>query len=257
MKLNKIKTNFFTMLQAFKGNLTGTFFLFLLVGFAFATGSLYTKVRYLEQGVALPSKANPAALGEAAANVPTVAAKVDLAKPNSKDHIRGSKTAQIALIDYSDYSCPFCKRFNETLKQMLTQYDGKVQLIYRHFPLPSLHPNAQKQAEASECVFKLGGDAKFWTFSDQVYAATEDVTVDVMKKMAVSLGLDATKFNTCLDSGEMTSLVNADAQSGSKAGVNGTPGDFLYNIKTGEFTKLGGAVTIESLKTSIDAMLAK
>jgi protein-disulfide isomerase len=249
-KLNS-KLNF--ILQTFKGNLMVSFFIILLSGFAFFAGSLFTKVQYLEKGSSLASDTGNVA-GAADAKVPAQA-KVDLAKPSNKDHIRGSQNATLALIDYSDFSCPYCKRFNVTLKDMLTQYDGKVQLVYRHFPLSSLHPNAQKQAEASECVFKLGGDAKFWLYADQLYASTTDVTVDTMKTMAANLGVDKTKFNTCLDSGEMKAVVDADAQSGTKAGVSGTPGDFLMNLKTGEFEKLQGAVSIDDLKAAIDAML--
>lgn len=254
MQTKKLNSKLNFLLQTFKGNLLISFFIFLLAVYAFAFGVLFTKVSYLEKGgSSVPSKvAIPT--GNGAADVPTPKT-VNLAKPSNKDHIRGSQNATIALIDYTDLSCPYCKSFNDTLKQILITYDGKVQLVLRHFPLINLHPNAQKQAEASECVFKLSGDANFWTYTDQIYSSTAEVTVDVLKTMAANIGLDKTKFNTCLDSSEMKAIVDADIQSGSNAGVQGTPGDFLMNLKTGEFTQLQGAMPVAQLNASIDTVL--
>jgi protein-disulfide isomerase len=221
---------------------------------SFYVGTLYTKVQFYEKGDA-PVAAN--VKGDTAANpAPTpAAAKTDVDKPTSKDHTRGSKDAQIALIEYSDYSCPFCKQFHTTMTQVMTQYNGKVKWIHRNFPLTQLHPNAYKQAIAAECVAKLSGEDKFWQFLDKLYTAEPSPDVAGLKTMAAALGVDATKFNTCLDNDETKAVVDADKTSASKAGVTGTPGNFLYNLKTGDIIPLRGAVPFDSLKVSIDSML--
>jgi protein-disulfide isomerase len=85
------------------------------------------------------------------------------------DHVRGSKTAQIALIEYSDYQCPFCHRVHPTLTQLLKDYDGKIMWVYRHFPL-SFHLEVMPLALGAECVNKLKGADAYWKFSDKVMA---------------------------------------------------------------------------------------
>ena len=96
-------------------------------------------------------------------------ANTNLDKPSENDKIKGNKNAQLALIEYSDYECPFCKRFHPTVNQTLSEYGDKIMYVYRHFPLSQIHPNAQKLAEAGECVLKLGGEQKFWAYTDKAF----------------------------------------------------------------------------------------
>lgn len=151
-----------------------------------------------------------------------------VAPATDKDHWTGAKDAKVTLIEYSDFECPFCERHAPTLQQLLDKYPNDVKLVYRHFPLTALHPNAQKAAEASECATKLGGEDAFWDFHDRVFAAQANgLSVAVFKKIAGDMGLDQKSFDSCLDSGEMTAVVNADAASGNDAGVQGTPATFV------------------------------
>lgn len=86
----------------------------------------------------------------------------------TKDHVRGdTKTARIALIEYSDYECPFCHTVHPTYQKLMDQYDGKVIWIYRHFPL-DFHAEAIPLAVGAECVNELAGSDAFWKFSDMV-----------------------------------------------------------------------------------------
>ena len=85
----------------------------------------------------------------------------------TKDHVLGSKTARLALIEYSDMQCPFCHRVHPTLQQMMKEYDGKIVWVYRHFPL-SFHPNAVPLATGAECANEIGGNDAFWSFTDKV-----------------------------------------------------------------------------------------
>lgn len=87
------------------------------------------------------------------------------------DFVRGNRSAQIAMIEYSDFECPYCKRFYPTAQQIQTEYADKVMWVYRQLPLPAtMHPNAQKYAEASECAAKLGGNDAFWKYADKLNA---------------------------------------------------------------------------------------
>ncbi|OGM15088.1 hypothetical protein A3D84_04595 [Candidatus Woesebacteria bacterium RIFCSPHIGHO2_02_FULL_42_20] len=92
-----------------------------------------------------------------------------LPKLSNNDHVRGSRNAAIKLIEYSDFQCPFCQRFHPTVRQAVSDYGDKIALVYRHFPLDSLHPRARPAALASECIAELGGDEAFWKFVDEVF----------------------------------------------------------------------------------------
>ncbi len=142
------------------------------------------------------------------------------------DHVRGNPNAKVTMIEYSDFECPFCLRHVDTMEQVLAQYPNDVNLVYRHFPLTSIHPEAQKAAEASECA---GAQGKFWEMHDKIFEANAAgaMSVQKWKDAAKELGLNTTTFNKCLDNGEMAARVAQDTQEGSSAGVGGTPGTFV------------------------------
>lgn len=167
------------------------------------------------------------------------------------DHILGSKNAKVTLIEYSDFECPFCQRFYPTVKELLKAYPNDVRFVYRHFPLNSIHPNAQKAAEASECAAKLGGNDAFFKLHDKIFDRSPDIGPAVLLSLAKEIGLKEADFKKCLDSGEMASKVNQQMQDGTGAGVSGTPATFV----NGKLTS--GAVPLESLKAAIDAELKK
>ncbi|MBI4037136.1 thioredoxin domain-containing protein [Candidatus Daviesbacteria bacterium] len=167
------------------------------------------------------------------------------------DPVLGNPNAPITIIEFSDYQCPFCQRFwTETLPLIKSQYidTGKVKLVYRDFPLSSIHPDAQKAAEAAECADEQG---KYWEYHDKLFENQFDLSITALKRYAQELGLNTEKFNTCLDSGQMASEVSKDLSEGTAAGVQGTPGFFI----NGRF--LGGAYPFEQFKTIIDEELAK
>ncbi|MFZ5932994.1 MAG: DsbA family protein [Patescibacteria group bacterium] len=227
------------------------------IALAFLVGILWQKVSILESGKTsnnvAPSAGEPQGVnGKLSADQ---AEKVE--KPSDKDHIRGSLDAEVFLIEYSDLECPFCKQFHSTAQQAVDEYKGKLAWVYRHFPLDTLHPKADKEAEATECAFELGGNDGFWKFMDKIFEVTPSNNgLDLAKlpTYASQVGLNQSAFRTCLDSGKYKDKVEDQYQSGTNAGVTGTPGNFIMN-KKGEVWLIPGAVPLETLKATIEEAL--
>jgi len=135
----------------------------------------------------------------------------------NKDWIRGDKNAKVSIVEFSDIDCPFCARYHDTMNQLIEKYDGKINWVYRHFPLTSLHPDAFKKAEASECVGELGGNDKFWEYLDKLFA--DDETAAELGDIASSIGINKGKFQDCLDSGKYTSKVQNYSSQAQAAGA--------------------------------------
>jgi len=168
------------------------------------------------------------------------------------DHIRGDANAIITIVEYSDLECPFCARVHPTIRQALADYPGQVNWVYRHYPL-SFHANAQKAAEATECAAELGGNDKFWALVDMIYEKGSDVAK--LGDYAKEIGLNQTAFKTCLDSGKYATKTAEMMQSGTKAGVQGTPGNLIINHTSKKVQVVSGAQPIASFKAAIDALL--
>lgn len=100
---------------------------------------------------------------------PTGAAPIPVDPVAGSDYVRGNRNARIAMIEYSDLQCPFCKQFHPTAQRVIDEYKGQVLWVYRHFPLDQLHPIARKAAEGSECVGELAGENGFWKYVDAVF----------------------------------------------------------------------------------------
>lgn len=245
-----------------KGNLLEKFvpiLLVLTVGLAFLVGVLWSKVSLLEKGgTGGTGQTDSAALAPTEADGKLSDDQANnIEKVSDKDRVNGSRDAQVFIIEYSDLECPFCKQFHPTVQQIVDEYKGKVAWVYRHFPLDTLHPKADKEAEAAECAFELGGETSFWKFIDKIFeVTTSNNTLDLAKlpTYAGQVGLNQANFKTCLDSGKYKDEVERQYQSGVKAGVNGTPGSFVMN-KKGEVWLIPGAVPYESLKSTIEEAL--
>ena len=211
----------------------------------------------------------PRTAGTVAANIPSApspptvpdAAPAKAVQPvGTQDHVRGNPKAAVTVIEYSDFECPFCKRHAPTMAQILQTYTDDVNLVFRHFPL-SFHQNAEKEAEASECVAELGGNDAFWKFHDYVFDKTTSngtgFALDQLPVAAKAVGVSDAKFKLCLDSGKYAKLVQDQMQGAIDAGVQGTPGNFVINNKTKESKILSGAVPFSAFQSSIDAILGK
>jgi predicted DsbA family dithiol-disulfide isomerase len=160
----------------------------------------------------------------------------------------GPASAPVQLVLFSDFQCPYCKRFNVTVKEVLKKYGDKVHLVFRQFPLTNIHANAQKAAEASLCAQAQG---HFWEMHDLLLQNQGNLRDVELKERANRLGLDLAAFNSCLDSARYGGQIQEDIRAGASAGVEGTPalfinGRFLYGSRPFEDV---AAVIDEELKS--------
>lgn len=160
---------------------------------------------------------------------------------------KGPADAPITIVEFSDFQCPFCSRVLETLKQVEERYKGQVRLVFRDFPL-NIHPNAPKAAEAGSCANDQG---KFWELHDKMFANQNGLSVEALKTWAAEIGVDAAKFNECLDSGRYAEDWRKDMEEGAAAGVTGTPAFFV----NGRF--LNGAAPLDNFTRLIDDELQR
>lgn len=166
------------------------------------------------------------------------------------DPMLGNADAPVTMIEFSDFECPFCARFfQQTLPQIKEQYikTGKVQFVYRDFPISSIHSNAEKAAEAGECADEQG---KFWEYHDLIFSRQDQMSVANYKRWAAELKLDTARFDSCLDSGKYADEVAKDFSDGQAAGVSGTPTFFING------QRVVGALPFEQFQRVLDAALA-
>lgn len=160
---------------------------------------------------------------------------------------KGPADAPITIIEFSDYECPFCVRAEPTVKELLDAYPGKIRIVYRDFPLP-MHAKAPKAAEAAHCA---GDQGKYWEMHGQLFANAQKLDVPDLKDHARAIGLDAAKFDQCLDSGEKAKVVEMHKKAGEEAGVTGTPAFFING------RPLSGAQPLAAFKAIVDDELKK
>jgi protein-disulfide isomerase len=136
----------------------------------------------------------------------------------------GPASAPVLLVLFSDFQCPYCKMFSGTIKEITQKYGNNVHLIFRQFPLTSLHPDAQRAAEASLCANTQG---HFWEIYDLLFQDQNSLNDEDLRAKAVKLGLDVSAFNACFDSKRYAGEIREDVLAGSAAGLDGTPALFV------------------------------
>ncbi len=160
----------------------------------------------------------------------------------------GPENAPVTIVEFSDFHCPFCSRGASTMKELMKKYDGKLRLVWRHFPLP-MHQGAERTHQAAECAAQQG---KFWEYHDKLFEKAGSFKDDnALIKLADDLDLNDKKFKKCLESDESKVVVQKDKARGSQAGVNGTPAFFING------QSLSGAQPLEAFSQKVDAELAK
>ncbi len=162
--------------------------------------------------------------------------------------IRGAERAPVTIVEFSDFQCPFCRSFNTTLNRLRKEYPTDVRIVFRQFPLSEIHPMAEKAAEASLCAQDQG---KFWEMHDLMFTDQTALKVDDLKAKAASLGLDATAFGSCLDSGKYEQAIRQEIRDGMTLGTSGTPAYFI----NGRF--FSGALPYDEIAAVIKEELRK
>ncbi len=204
------------------------------------------------------TKQNALNAPEGDSNIELKIADVD----SNKDHIRGNPDADIIIVEYSDYECPFCKGFHSTMTRIMEEYGttGQVAWVYRHYPLSQIHKDAQPAAEAAECAAKLGGNDKFWEYSDNIIAGSpESLSTENLLAEATKIGINETESKACLASSYPKDQVAEDVKDGNEiAKVDkqfGTPYNILIS-KAGVQVPIRGNQPYANVKATIDAILS-
>lgn len=160
-----------------------------------------------------------------------------------RDHIRGDLSkAKVAIIEFSDTECPYCKQIHPTLIQLTAHYVGDVAWVYRYMPLENIHPKSRMEAHGAECVFEQGGNDAFWKYIDEIFVKTpanNGLDPAELPKIAQSVGVDVTKWQACQDSKKYMGIIDADLEDATLSGAQGTPDVTVINLKTGEAIHAG------------------
>lgn len=159
----------------------------------------------------------------------------------------GPADAPIVIVEFSDFQCPFCKQWHQSVYEpLLAAYPGQIRLVYRHLPLTSIHPDAQAAAEAAMCA---NDQNKFWEFHDKLFGG-EALGAGVYSEYASSLGLNLQKFETCVNDRTYQRAVQADSDFALNLGINSTPTFFVNGLA------IVGAQPLSVFQQVIDKELA-
>lgn len=140
------------------------------------------------------------------------------------DHHQGNINAPIALVEYGDYQCPYCKRAHPLVKRLLKESGDHFYFVFRNFPLRKVHPLAQSSAISAEAAGKQG---KFWQMHDLIFENQHRLSHPYLLLLAKSLGLDPVQFEIDSKSSVLLNKIEADFAGGMRSGVNRTPTFFV------------------------------
>jgi protein-disulfide isomerase len=160
--------------------------------------------------------------------------------------IRGASTAPVTIVEFSDFHCPFCRRVQPVLDELRSRYGEKIKIVYRDFPLDTLHPQARAAAEAANCAHEQG---RFWEFHDKLFRNDPDASPEALDRFAAEVGIDVKAFSACRTSGKYKTSIQASSQEGAQLGITGTP-TFFVNGRI-----LVGAQPVDAFARLIDEEL--
>ena len=188
---------------------------------------------------------------------------VELKISADNDPIIGNSNAPITIIEFSDFQCPFCAKFHiQTLPKIMDEYikDGKFKLVFRDFPIQSIHSNALLASVAAECANEQG---KFKEMHDKLFenqkewdSKNTDNVIILFNQYSSEMGIEKEKFDSCIKNGKYIKEIQKDLEDGRTYGISGTPGFFIGNNEIG-FIELKGAHPFENFKNVIDTQLQK
>jgi len=176
----------------------------------------------------------------------------------SKEQFKGAPNAKVAVIEFSDFQCPFCGKYDkDTYPQLLKDYvdTGKIKYVWRDYPL-DFHKNAEKAAEAARCA---GDQGRFWEMHDRLFANQQTIAATDLPKHAEALQLNASMFQQCLDSGRYAADIKKAIAEANGFGISGTPSFFIGVVQPNGTVKVSkklvGAKAYTEFKTALDSLL--
>lgn len=234
----------------------------LLSGMMIAAAVLYNGV----QSRALSNNNNTANNAPAEQNDPIEARDINVDISEDTPYLGKKSEAKIAIIEFSDFECPFCKRFHEGSRpDIIKQYvdSGKAILAWKDYPLDFHDPLATKQAIAAQCVYEQKGNKAYFDYIDLIFANTESggegMKESKLNELAKAIkDLDTAKFDTCLKEEQTLDKVKASMDFANQNGVNGTPGFLIGKLEDGKLTggiRVAGALPIATFQQYLDGFL--
>ncbi|HVV38744.1 MAG TPA: thioredoxin domain-containing protein [Candidatus Paceibacterota bacterium] len=182
-------------------------------------------------------------------------ANANVPAPTASDHIVGSPSAPIVLVEYSDFQCPYCAMVYPTLKRIVSESQGQIAWIYREYPLVSIHPQAKPAALAAECITEQLGNDGFWKFADTIFNDQSKMAPAYYAQLAAQMGADSTKFAACVSSEKYQSVLDQGTQEAESNGGNGTP--FTVVVGNGVQVPVSGAQPYANFMAVINAIKAR
>ena len=195
----------------------------LLIPLTFALG---LGAGYLLWGRDVPAAPQQQAQAQGSSEQQQAVKRYDV--PLDDDPVIGPENAAITLIEFSDYECPYCRSWHaEVFDRLMETYPDQVRVVYRDFPLTSIHPNAVPAAEAANCAYEQGG---FWEFHRKLFDGVYGLSTEAYTQYASEIGLDQAGFEECLNSRRYKAEVEADFEYAANLGVRSTPTFFLNGL---------------------------
>ncbi len=239
----------FAPMQVFSFGLVGGVLVLCTIGF-------FILLSMMLDGGSLGSLSNSGGNNAAAGRPTPQAAPTEISIPavTKDDHVRGDKKADITIVEYSDLECPFCNRFHNTMIEVMDEFEGKVNWVYRHFPLTSIHPSATKLAVATECA---GEQDKFWEMTDAIFAthgqgaSYDDASITALAREAGVRNINS--FSKCLSSDKYNDLVSTQSRDAQAAGARGTPYSIILG-PDGETIPLNGAQPFAAIQAALQQL---
>ena len=191
----------------------------------------------------------------ATADAGALPGSVSVPAPAADDHIIGSPSAPIVLIEYSDFQCPYCSMVHPTIKKIVEESDGQIAWVMRSLPLDSIHPEARPAGLAAECIAEQKGNDGWWQFADALFADQENLGTTRYLAEAQKAGVNMQQYLSCVSSKRYDQKLSDQSAEGQVAGAQGTPYTVVYS-KNAQ-VPLSGALPDAQFRAVIKAVQAK
>lgn len=171
-----------------------------------------------------------ASISRIAANTDVTPEDLERLKPVGLVPELGSRNANITIIEFIDYECPFCKENASAVRSVMDELGDKVHFLIRDFPIAEINPNARDAALASNCVLEQGQKA-YWRYHDLLFANQDDLSGEELRRLAALANINVARFDECMQTRKYDLKIDKDIEVGRQAGVEGTPTFFVNGVR--------------------------